>query len=78
MVFKFDLSLEESLTQDNNDIPHCIELLPGNYSPYCLVEGGYPLAEVKIMMGETQMPGRMNIENKTATHFVADEVEFKG
>ena len=79
MVFKFDSTKEEALTQDNNEAPHRMEILPGQYSPSCTVEGSNPLADVKIMKGDVQLPGRfVDMMGTSHTQFTADAFEFKG
>ena len=79
MVFKFDSSIGEALTQDNNEAPHRMEVLPGQYSPSCTVEGSNPLAVVKIMKGDEQLPGRVvDMMGTSRTQFMADASEFKG
>ena len=79
MVFKFESTKEEALTLDNNEAPHRMEVLPGQYSPSCTVEGSNPLADVKIMKGDVQLPGRVvDISGTSRTLFLADASEFKG
>ncbi|XP_078322252.1 uncharacterized protein LOC144617788 isoform X2 [Crassostrea virginica] len=79
MVFKFDSTTEEALTLDNNEAPHRMDVLPGQYSPSCTVEGSNPLADVKIMKGDVQLPGRVvDISGTSRTLFLADASEFKG
>nr|XP_022303868.1 uncharacterized protein LOC111111285 isoform X2 [Crassostrea virginica]XP_022303869.1 uncharacterized protein LOC111111285 isoform X2 [Crassostrea virginica] len=79
MVFKFDSTKEEALTLDNNDAPHRMEVLPGQYSPSCTVEGSNPLAVVKIMKGNEQLQGRfVDIMGTSRTQFMADASEFTG
>ena len=78
MVFKFDSTKEEALTLDNNEAPHRMDVLPGQYSPSCSVEGSNPLAVVKIMKGDVQLPGRIvDMTGTSRTQFFADESEFK-
>ena len=55
-----------------------IKVLPGNYSPSCTVNGSMPLAEVTIMMGDTQMPGIVAKDNNEGSQYVANETEFRG
>ena len=80
MVFKFDSSIEEYLTQDNNETPHRIYVPPGNYSPFCIVNGSNPLADVKIMNGNLKMPGERTVDltGSPSTQYVAEAAEFKG
>ena len=51
---------------------------PGNYSPSCTVNGSIPLADVTIMMGDTQMPGILGKDNNEGSTYVANETEFRG
>ncbi|XP_061179756.1 uncharacterized protein LOC133188380 isoform X2 [Saccostrea echinata] len=79
MAFKFDQSLTETLTLDNNAAPHRIEVDPGMYGPTCMVNGSTPKANVMITMGSEMMKGRMvDMPNEGGTQFVADKMEFKG
>ena len=79
MVFKFDSTKGEALTLDNNEAPHRMEVLPGQYSPSCTVEGSNPLAVVKIMKGNEQLQGRfVDMMGTSRTQFMADASEFTG
>ena len=80
MVFKFDSSVEEYLTQDNNETPHRLEIFPGKYSPTCTVEGSNPIADVEIMNGNLKMPGKrtMDLTGSPSTQYVAEAAEFTG
>ena len=79
MIFKFDSNSKDALTQDNNEAPHRMEVLPGQYSPSCTVEGSNPRAEVKIMKGDVQLPGRfVDMMCTSRTQFMAEASEFKG
>ena len=79
MVFKFDSTKEEALTLDNNEAPHRMDVLPGQYSPSCSVEGSNPLAVVKIMKGDVQLPGRIvDMTGTSRTQVMAEASEFKG
>ncbi|XP_022310596.2 uncharacterized protein LOC111115962 [Crassostrea virginica] len=77
MVFVFDSSREESLTQYDSENPYRVMVLPGNYSPSCTVNGSMPLADVTIMMGDTQMPGIVGKDNNEGSQYVANETEFR-
>ena len=37
-----------------------------------------PLADVTIMMGDTQMPGIIGKDNNEGSQYVANETEFRG
>lgn len=79
MMFRFDQKKDHYLTQENNEAPHQVEVLPGMYAPTCEVMGSMPKANVKIMMGNQMMQGRIvDMENKMGTQFVAEETEFRG
>ena len=80
MIFKFDSSVEEYLTQENNEAPHPMTIFPGKYSPSCTVEGINPLEEVKIMNGNLNMPGKriVDLTGLPSIQYVAEATEFKG
>lgn len=80
MVFKFDSTSDEALTEDNNEDPHRIYVPPGIYSPSCTVEGSNPIAEVNIMNGNFKMPGKriVDVTGLSSTRYVAEAAEFKG
>jgi hypothetical protein len=79
MSFKFDPSITETLTLDNNEAPHRLEVFPGMYSPSCRVMGSTPPAKVMIMMGDKEMTGRMvEVGNGNGRQYVAAQTQFKG
>lgn len=79
MKFKFDQSTEHALTLENNEALHQMEVLPGKYAPSCEVMGSMPTANVRIMMGDKMMEGRIvDMANKMGTQFVAEETDFRG
>lgn len=79
MVFKFDPSSENYLTQYNNETPHRMEVLPGMYAPSCQVMGSKPPANVRIMMGNQMMQGRIvDMGDKMGRQFVAEKTDFRG
>ncbi|XP_048754541.2 uncharacterized protein LOC125665761 isoform X2 [Ostrea edulis] len=79
MSFKFDMTIMETLTLDNNVAPHPLEVLPGMYRPICMVRGSTPPAKIMIMMDNKEMKGRVvTASTKDGIQFVADETEFKG
>jgi hypothetical protein len=79
MSFKFDSGNPETLTLDNNEAPHRLEVFPGMYSPSCSVMGSTPPAKVMIMMGDKDMIGRMvEVGNGNGRQYVAAQTQFKG
>ncbi|XP_052683902.1 uncharacterized protein LOC128164188 isoform X2 [Crassostrea angulata] len=79
MMFKFDPRSDYALTQDNNEVPHQMEVLPGRYAPFCQVFGSMHKVSVCIMMGDQVMQGRMkDIQNKTGRQFVDEDTDFRG
>lgn len=78
MRFKFDPSIEFSLTQENTEALHPMQVFPGRYSPTCQVMGSKPTANVRIMMGSNLMNGRkLDMDDKMGTQFVAEETDFR-
>ncbi|XP_061180329.1 uncharacterized protein LOC133188865 [Saccostrea echinata] len=78
MIFKFDQNKQENLTLSSSSAPRLIVVNPGNYTPSCKVIGSTPVAEVKIIMGDTQLQGSLlYMENEQGIEFVANEIEFE-
>lgn len=59
MKFMFDRKNDHYLTLENNEALHQVEVLPGKYAPTCEVMGSMPKANVKIMMDNQMMQGRI-------------------
>lgn len=77
MRFKFDPSIEFSLTEENTEAIYPMQVLPGRYVPTCQVMGSKPTANVRIMMGSDLMYGRkLDMDDKMGTQFVAEETDF--
>lgn len=78
MRFKFDQSIEFSLTEENTEAIHPLQVLPGRYAPTCQVNGSKPSANVRIMMDSDLMNGRkFDLDDKMSTEFVAEETDFR-
>uniref|UniRef100_K1Q676 Uncharacterized protein n=1 Tax=Magallana gigas TaxID=29159 RepID=K1Q676_MAGGI len=78
MRFKFDQSIEFSLTEENTEALHPLQVLPGRYAPTCQVNGSKPTANVRIMMDSDLMNGRkFDLDDKMVTEFVAEETDFR-
>lgn len=78
MRFKFDQSIEFSLTEENTEAIHPLQVLPGRYAPTCQVNGSKPSANVSIMMDSDLMNGRkFDLDDKMGTDFVAEETDFR-
>lgn len=79
MRFKIDQSIEFSLTEENTEALHPMQVLPGRYAPTCQVNGSRPTANVRILMDSDLMNGRtFEIDDKIGTEFVAEETDFIG
>lgn len=78
MRFKFDQSIEFSLTDENNEALHPLQVFPGRYAPTCQVNGSKPTANVRIMKDSDLMNGRkFDFDDKMGTEFVAEETDFR-
>lgn len=78
MRFKFDQSIEFSLTEENTEALHPLQVLPGRYAPTCKVNGSKPSTNVRIMMDSDLMNGRkFDFDDKMSTEFVAEETDFR-
>nr|XP_034309372.1 uncharacterized protein LOC105345224 isoform X1 [Crassostrea gigas] len=78
MRFKFDQSIEFSLTDENTEALHPLQVFPGRYAPTCQVNGSKPTANVRIMMDSDLMNGRkFDLDDKMSTEFVAEETDFR-
>lgn len=74
-MFKFDPRSDYALTQDNNEAPHQMEVLPGRYAASCQVMGSVPKVSVRNMIGDQMMQGRM--KDKMDRQFVAEDTYFR-
>lgn len=78
MRFKFDQSIEFSLTDENTEALHPLQVFPDRYAPTCQVNGSKPPANVRIMMDSDLMNGRkFDLDDKMSTEFVAEETDFR-